>query len=140
MEFNENRSGIPLWLRLLMQLIILLIVVTSGVYAVFYYGIGMEYFPEYFWVIPAFFLLESATTCLFVNEFEKRGKLPGIKTIFAMRVARILSGLILLAICILIDRMHLVSYAVVFVVYYLVCLAFETCKMSGMMRKESLKK
>lgn len=101
------------------------VAVSLLAYLIFYL-IGIQHLPVNFWVVPIFFLLLTLVLGLIVKKYSAERKDISIGNILGIRVFFISFIAVVLIINILIDRLHVLSLAVLFVVFTLLFSYFET--------------
>lgn len=101
------------------------VVVSLLAYLVFYL-IGLQYLPMNFWIIPLFFLLLTLVLGLIVKKYSAEQKDVSIGNILGIRVFFISLIAVVFVISILVDRLHVLPLAVLFVVFALLFSYFET--------------
>lgn len=88
--------------------------------------IGTRHQPLGLWFIPLFFLILTLTLALITKRKEKGGKSLSVAYILGVRFFFLFLILVFAIINMLIDRQHILAFAIVAVVFTLVFLIFET--------------
>lgn len=117
-------------MRLITGLMVMLCILTFFVYLFFYFK-DNQYYPVSFPLIPFFYLLYGIWLSFLLNK-KKTSKGVSIKKMIVIRIVRIVSALVLLLIGILLDKDHIISYIVLFLLYYVAYLLFETKMMTDL--------
>lgn len=85
-----------------------------------------EILPDLFFLIPLFFAFASGLLAWLIDKNEKNAKFLTMPVILAFRAIVVVTGLIFLVIGLFLDRSHLISFAVLFAVYYIAFSIVET--------------
>lgn len=84
-----------------------------------------QHYPSLMFIIPLFFLLMAGVMVFLKRANEKRGKDRSI-FFLSYRIVKILLSIVLLLIYFTVQRTQLVTFSVVFAIYYLCLSAIET--------------
>ena len=101
-------------------------VVITAIAYLFFMMTNMQCFPVYFWLIPALFLLLTLVLGLIVKKYTSEKKDLSIGSILGIRMFFIAVITVAIIVNILVDREHIISLAVLYVVFALFFLVFET--------------
>ena len=98
---------------------------TIVAYVVFYFT-GFSFMPEYFYITPVFFLMLTLVLAFYVKKHLKKEKELSVGDILGIRVLLLAPVVIVLVINMLIDKEHILSLTVAYILYDLVFSVFET--------------
>lgn len=101
-------------------------VVMTAIAYLFLKMTDMKYFPVNFWVLPLFFLLLTLVLGLIAKKYTSEKKDLSIGSILGIRMFFIALITVALIVNILVDREHIIPLAVLYVVFALEFLVFET--------------
>ncbi len=122
-------------LKILLGSVVIMILFSGLVYLFFnWYGIG--FYPVYFPYIPLFFTGCGIVFSGMVIKSEKKKQSIPAKQLLTTRVARIIGCLVILIGGILADRQHMLSFIILFTLFYIIYLVFETVVMSKLLKKK----
>ena len=113
------------------------IVVFTIIVLIVFYIIGFNYLPKYFPGIPVFFLLLTIILAFYVKNKLKADKELNVGSILGIRGLLMISVLTVMFINMLIDKEHVVSLAIAFIIYEIVFSIFETKILLTLNKKNS---
>jgi len=113
-------------------------VVTVIVYLLFL-GFGVNYYPDFFLVIPVYFVLVAALLAYLVNKAEKNRNFLSLTVMLGFRFLIVFVALLILFVGMFFDRQHVLSYAGIFVLYYILFSVFETRTLVKLNKKNDTK-
>jgi len=119
-------KGIKIYINLL--LIILALTLCAYLFFVWY---GMENAPKYFILIPLLYLIDGYPLSRMIGKQAEKGERASVKKLMLMRLVRIIGSLIILVLGIVLDKEHMLAFAALFVIFYVVYLIFETIVMKN---------
>lgn len=100
-------------------------VLTIIAYLVFYFT-EFSFLPKYFYITPVFFLMLTLVLAFYVKKHLKKEKELSVGDILGIRVLLLAPVVIVLVINMLIDKEHILSLTVAYILYDLVFSVFET--------------
>ncbi len=101
-------------------------VVMTAIAYLFFKMTDMRYFPVNFWILPLVFLLLTLVLGLIAKKYTSEKKDMTIGSILGIRMFFIALIAVTLIVNILIDREHIIPLAILYVVFALEFLIFET--------------
>ncbi len=120
--------------KIYLLLVVLLLILTASIYAFFSWN-TMVQCPKLFFLMPLFYLLDGISLAIILSDEEKQKK-TSVKKLALIRLIRISGSLIILFVGILADRVNMLAFVAVFVIYYIFYLVFETMIMQRLNKKE----
>ncbi|MDR3061482.1 MAG: hypothetical protein LBU57_05145 [Dysgonamonadaceae bacterium] len=128
-------KGIRTYIVLLI-ILFALILCAYGFFALY----GQNYAPEYFILIPVFYMLDGLFLSVTIGKQAERGERIPVKRLMFLRLIRIVGLLVVLVLGIVLDKVHMLAFVAFFVVFYVVYLVFETIVMKNSQRPDNNEK
>lgn len=125
--------------KIFVLLLGILFILTIGTY-VFFECRGQEYTPKYFILLPLLYLFDGYFLSSMIEKQEKKGERISVKKLMMLRMIRIFASLVILLLGILLDKVHMFAFVVLFLIFYVVYLVFETVIMKNSQQQYKMKK
>ncbi|MDR1371386.1 MAG: hypothetical protein LBJ72_14890 [Dysgonamonadaceae bacterium] len=109
-------------------LLVIIFAITFCAY-LFFLWYGLEYAPKYFVLIPLLYMADGYPLSILVGKHVEKGERMSVKKLMVMRLIRIVCSLVVLLLGVVLDKIHGLAFVVLFVIYYIVYLVFETIVM-----------
>jgi len=104
-----------------------IIVGISGLVFLFFFLSGMKFYPKLFPVIPFFYIVNSIPLVLLFDNYLKRNvNPPSLKQLMLIRMIKIIGSICVFLVGLLLDKATIISFAIIFVIFYAVYSIFET--------------
>ena len=111
----------------------------SGLVFLFFCFGGGEFYPRLFPVIPVFYTLNSIPlVLLFDNYLKRNANPPSLKQLMLIRMIKTIGSICVFVVGLLLDKSAIVSFAIVFVIFYAAYSIFETKLMLLFQKKKKI--
>ncbi len=138
MESNKKIKTNENWLKLIFFRLSLMLLAITLLIALSFCFIDAQYYPVFFPVIPIFYIICGL---LLGNLAMKTGKSQNgtsIRKIVAVRMIRITGSIIILVGAMMFDSTHAMPFAIIFAIYYIAYLLFETKVMTDLNKNKNV--
>lgn len=100
--------------------------ISGSIFLFFYFFVEGQY-PKYFLLNPILYMIMSVPLCLLLNNYSD-GKIsaPSMKKLMLLRLIKVVGCLCIFLVGLLFDKTNIISFSIVFVIFYVAYLFIES--------------